>query len=176
MFQAVLNAIHRGVTVRILTNNYTTVTSEGMITPLDFLAVAGAEVRTFTTVRVLLTRTQCAGAHRACACARIVADENQGHIHPREVHDGRQQPRCDLQRELGLHVVHGESRSRCDHRRQRRSARDEFPSIGVRLRFQSRNSMVDSTILIERSLGHQQQENRPCCYSAAASLLGRVRH
>jgi phosphatidylserine/phosphatidylglycerophosphate/cardiolipin synthase-like enzyme len=45
IFQAILNAIHRGVGVRLLTNLYNNeLTIPGLITPLEFLAVAGAQV------------------------------------------------------------------------------------------------------------------------------------
>eukprot|EP01091_Cochliopodium_minus_P019209 TRINITY_DN800_c0_g1_i2.p1 TRINITY_DN800_c0_g1~~TRINITY_DN800_c0_g1_i2.p1 ORF type:complete len:433 (-),score=134.89 TRINITY_DN800_c0_g1_i2:271-1569(-) len=49
IFQALLNALHRGVKVRILTNYYGVQTAAGMITPLDFLAVGGAQVRYYKT-------------------------------------------------------------------------------------------------------------------------------
>ncbi|EFA75638.1 phospholipase D [Heterostelium album PN500] len=56
IFNALLNAIHRGVTVRILTNNYysqnQTLTT-GYIDPISFLAVAGAQVKYFTTLTFL---------------------------------------------------------------------------------------------------------------------------
>ncbi|EGC38951.1 hypothetical protein DICPUDRAFT_96740 [Dictyostelium purpureum] len=56
IFQALLNAIHRGVEVRILTNNYYTPNStctSGQIDPISFLALAGAKVRYFTTLTFL---------------------------------------------------------------------------------------------------------------------------
>jgi phosphatidylserine/phosphatidylglycerophosphate/cardiolipin synthase-like enzyme len=49
IFQALLNAIFRGVKVRILTNYYGVKTATGMITPLDFLSLAGAQVRYYRT-------------------------------------------------------------------------------------------------------------------------------
>eukprot|EP00762_Andalucia_godoyi_P006615 ANDGO_04980.mRNA.1 hypothetical protein DICPUDRAFT_96740 len=50
IFRALLNAVHRGVNVRILTNNYEQPACPGMIDPLTFLQLAGAKVRYFTTV------------------------------------------------------------------------------------------------------------------------------
>eukprot|EP00501_MAST-03F_sp_TOSAG23-6_P001612 GSMAST32.ASY1.ANO1.1679.1 assembled CDS len=44
MFQSLLNAVHRGVKIRILTNNYETDVCDGMIDPITFLALAGASV------------------------------------------------------------------------------------------------------------------------------------
>eukprot|EP01132_Coremiostelium_polycephalum_P010813 gene10813-13246_t len=56
IFGALLNAIHRGVKVRILTNNYympNATCTPGYIDPLSFLALAGAQVKYFTTVTYL---------------------------------------------------------------------------------------------------------------------------
>jgi len=50
IFAALLNALHRGVTVQILTNNYSQPYYPGLIDPLGFLTIAGADVRSFTTV------------------------------------------------------------------------------------------------------------------------------
>eukprot|EP00941_MAST-03F_sp_MAST-3F-sp1_P004969 g4969.t1 len=44
VFQALLNAIHRGVHVRILTNDYNATVCDGKVDPLTFLALAGAEI------------------------------------------------------------------------------------------------------------------------------------
>eukprot|EP00042_Codosiga_hollandica_P048502 m.545520 g.545520 ORF g.545520 m.545520 type:complete len:459 (-) comp57673_c0_seq6:273-1649(-) len=49
MFAALLNALHSGVAVRILTNNYDTPDCEGSISPLSFLALNGAEVKYYTS-------------------------------------------------------------------------------------------------------------------------------
>eukprot|EP01092_Planopodium_desertum_P011626 TRINITY_DN5335_c0_g1_i2.p1 TRINITY_DN5335_c0_g1~~TRINITY_DN5335_c0_g1_i2.p1 ORF type:complete len:394 (+),score=48.57 TRINITY_DN5335_c0_g1_i2:49-1182(+) len=50
IFHALLNAVHNGLTVRIITNwDSSVVTSPGLITPLDFLSVAGAQVRYYTS-------------------------------------------------------------------------------------------------------------------------------
>jgi len=49
IFRAVLNALHRGVTVRILTNNYNSEVGQGLIDPLDFLTLAGAKTNYYTT-------------------------------------------------------------------------------------------------------------------------------
>ena len=49
MFPALLNALNRGVKIRIITNNYGTKTCEGLISSLDFLALAGVEIRFYTS-------------------------------------------------------------------------------------------------------------------------------
>ena len=49
VFPALLNAINRGVTVRLLTNNYEGSTCSGLIQPLDFLVLAGVQVRYYTS-------------------------------------------------------------------------------------------------------------------------------
>jgi len=49
VFPAVLNAVHRGVKVRMLTNNYNTPTCPGLIAPLDFLSLNGVELKYYTT-------------------------------------------------------------------------------------------------------------------------------
>ena len=41
LFNATLNALHRGVKVRLLTNNYEEPLCENMIDPITFLALAG---------------------------------------------------------------------------------------------------------------------------------------
>jgi phosphatidylserine/phosphatidylglycerophosphate/cardiolipin synthase-like enzyme len=56
LFSALLNAIHRGVHVRILTNFYHTFDKPGLIDPLSFLCVAGAECTYFRTVTFLHTK------------------------------------------------------------------------------------------------------------------------
>ena len=45
MFQALLNAVHRGVTVRLLTNDYGTLDCDGSISPLPFLLFNKISVR-----------------------------------------------------------------------------------------------------------------------------------
>lgn len=50
IFAAVLNALHNGIKVQILTNNYSQPYYPGFIDPLGFLKLAGADVRYFTTV------------------------------------------------------------------------------------------------------------------------------
>jgi hypothetical protein len=50
IFPALLNALHKGITVQILTNNYSQPYFPGLIDPLGFLALAGADIRSFTTV------------------------------------------------------------------------------------------------------------------------------
>jgi len=50
VFPALINAIHRGVAVRIITNDYGLADCDGTITMLQYLKLAGAEVRYFTTV------------------------------------------------------------------------------------------------------------------------------
>lgn len=49
VFQALLNAVHRGVVVRVLTNDYGTPTCASEISPLDFLSLAGVEIRYYTS-------------------------------------------------------------------------------------------------------------------------------
>ena len=50
IFPALLNAIHlRGVSVRLLTNDFAVPTCKGLITPLDWLAVNGAEIKLYRT-------------------------------------------------------------------------------------------------------------------------------
>ena len=54
MFATLLNAKNqRKVKVRILTNNFRKTTCEGKIAPLDWLAINGIEVRTYTTTTFL---------------------------------------------------------------------------------------------------------------------------
>lgn len=51
VFHAILNAVHvQGATVRLLTNNYNTPTCPGKVSPLDFLALNGVQVKYFDTV------------------------------------------------------------------------------------------------------------------------------
>lgn len=45
VFQALVNAINRGVKVRIVTNNYNTKLGANLIDPLDFVTLAGAQTR-----------------------------------------------------------------------------------------------------------------------------------
>ncbi|KAF2071769.1 hypothetical protein CYY_006915 [Polysphondylium violaceum] len=57
IFQALVNAINRGVQVRILTNYYSNTTyTPGYIDPLAFLKLQGAQVRYFTTLTFLHTK------------------------------------------------------------------------------------------------------------------------
>lgn len=49
VFQALLNALHRGVKVRILTNNVEQWPTTGSVYPLSFLSVAGATVKYYTS-------------------------------------------------------------------------------------------------------------------------------
>lgn len=50
VFPAVLNAIHqRGVSIRMLTNELGKTTCEGLIAPLDFLALNGVNIKYFTS-------------------------------------------------------------------------------------------------------------------------------
>jgi HKD family nuclease len=49
IFPALLNAIRRGVRVKLLTNDYGTPTCSGQIAPLDYLALNGVDIRTYTT-------------------------------------------------------------------------------------------------------------------------------
>ena len=56
IFQALLNKINQGVSVRILTNYYDLSPQPGLIDPLDFLSLAGAETRYYTTTTFLHTK------------------------------------------------------------------------------------------------------------------------
>lgn len=56
VFRALLNALSRGVRVRILTNDYGVFCAPGRIDPLDFLHVAGATVRFYRTTTFLHTK------------------------------------------------------------------------------------------------------------------------
>eukprot|EP00698_Gefionella_okellyi_P024067 TRINITY_DN8400_c0_g1_i1.p1 TRINITY_DN8400_c0_g1~~TRINITY_DN8400_c0_g1_i1.p1 ORF type:complete len:444 (+),score=99.21 TRINITY_DN8400_c0_g1_i1:72-1403(+) len=49
IFPALINAKHRGVNIRILTNDYGTPTCEGMVAPLDYLVMNGIEVRFYAS-------------------------------------------------------------------------------------------------------------------------------
>ena len=49
VFPALLNAVHRKVTVRIITNNFGQPTCDDMIAPLDFLALNGVQIRYYTS-------------------------------------------------------------------------------------------------------------------------------
>lgn len=80
VFAAILNAIHqKGATVRLLTNNYDTATCPGKIAPLDYLSLAGVDIRHFRTTTFMVSAlravaaAQCAAAPRAC-CACAAAD------------------------------------------------------------------------------------------------------
>lgn len=50
IFPALINALHRGVKIRILTNDYGSPDCPGTITMLQYLALNGADIRYFTTV------------------------------------------------------------------------------------------------------------------------------
>lgn len=57
VWQALLNALHRGVRVRIMINNYdTSGPSTGDIDPITFLSLNGADIRYFTTLTFLHTK------------------------------------------------------------------------------------------------------------------------
>jgi phosphatidylserine/phosphatidylglycerophosphate/cardiolipin synthase-like enzyme len=49
VFAALLNAVHRGVQIRLLTNNYNTPTCKGKIAPMDWLAANGVQIRYYTS-------------------------------------------------------------------------------------------------------------------------------
>eukprot|EP00730_Choanoeca_flexa_P011949 TRINITY_DN2962_c0_g1_i1.p1 TRINITY_DN2962_c0_g1~~TRINITY_DN2962_c0_g1_i1.p1 ORF type:complete len:487 (+),score=104.84 TRINITY_DN2962_c0_g1_i1:86-1546(+) len=49
VFPALLNALNRGVKIRIITNNFEGSTCDGLIAPLDFLVLAGVQVKYYTT-------------------------------------------------------------------------------------------------------------------------------
>lgn len=60
-----LNAIHSGVKVRILTNNYNSPCPNGLIDPLTFLSLAGAQVRYFTTTTFIHSKYMAADGKKA---------------------------------------------------------------------------------------------------------------
>jgi len=49
VFQAILNAKHRGVEVRVLTNNYLTSDCDGMVSPLSFLSLNKIPVKYYAS-------------------------------------------------------------------------------------------------------------------------------
>jgi len=65
IFPALLNAVHRGIKVTILTNDYGTKDCAGTISPLPFLALNGIEVRYFNTVTFLHTKFMVIDGHKA---------------------------------------------------------------------------------------------------------------
>jgi phosphatidylserine/phosphatidylglycerophosphate/cardiolipin synthase-like enzyme len=65
IFAALLNAVHRGVTVRILTNYYPPPCDSGIIDPLTFLSLAGAQVRYFTTTTFIHSKYIAADGKKA---------------------------------------------------------------------------------------------------------------
>lgn len=49
IFPALLNAVHQGITVRLMTNNYTQTTCEGTINPLDWFYLNGIQIHFYST-------------------------------------------------------------------------------------------------------------------------------
>jgi phosphatidylserine/phosphatidylglycerophosphate/cardiolipin synthase-like enzyme len=49
VFPALLNAVHRKVTVRIITNNFGQPTCDNQIAPLDFLALNGVQIKYYSS-------------------------------------------------------------------------------------------------------------------------------
>ena len=49
VFPALLNAVHRGVTVRLIINDYNTKTCSGQIAPLDYLFLNKVDVRYYAS-------------------------------------------------------------------------------------------------------------------------------
>ena len=68
VFPALLNAVHRGVTVRIITNNYNDVVCEGEIDMLNFWALNGIQVKWYQVWRVLCWR---ACVKTICLCSSL---------------------------------------------------------------------------------------------------------
>ena len=57
MFPALLNAVHeRGVKIRIITNNFSTPTCPGSVSPLDWLVLNNIQVRYYTTTTFVHTK------------------------------------------------------------------------------------------------------------------------
>lgn len=64
VWQALVNALHRGIRVRIMTNDYSNVSApgKGLIDPLTWLYLNGAQIRYFASLTFL--HTKYIGAHR----------------------------------------------------------------------------------------------------------------
>eukprot|EP01104_Vermistella_antarctica_P013541 TRINITY_DN4118_c0_g2_i1.p1 TRINITY_DN4118_c0_g2~~TRINITY_DN4118_c0_g2_i1.p1 ORF type:complete len:571 (+),score=133.48 TRINITY_DN4118_c0_g2_i1:193-1713(+) len=56
LFVGLLNAVNKGLSVRILTNNYQQPPGYGLIDPLTFLSLAGAEIRYYRTTTFIHTK------------------------------------------------------------------------------------------------------------------------
>ena len=57
VFPALLNAVHeRGVKIRIITNNFSTPTCPGSISPLDWLVLNNIQVRFYTSTTFVHTK------------------------------------------------------------------------------------------------------------------------
>jgi phosphatidylserine/phosphatidylglycerophosphate/cardiolipin synthase-like enzyme len=65
VFAALLNAVHRGVNVSLLTNDYGTTDCPGMISPLTFLSLAGIDVRFYTSTTYIHAKYQSTDKKRA---------------------------------------------------------------------------------------------------------------
>jgi len=65
VFAALLNAVHRGVNVSLLTNDYGTTDCPGMISPLTFLSLAGVNVRFYTSTTYVHAKYQSSDNKRA---------------------------------------------------------------------------------------------------------------
>jgi len=61
VFPAILNALQRGATVRLLINNYDTPTCPGKIAPLDYLSLAGVDIRHYRTTTFMHAKYMTAG-------------------------------------------------------------------------------------------------------------------
>jgi len=64
VFQAVLNALHRGVTVRIMTNGYGETDCAGEIGPLTFLALNGAQIMLYASTTFMHTKYMAADGNK----------------------------------------------------------------------------------------------------------------
>ena len=61
VFPALLNAVHKnGISVRLITNNYTQPTCAGMIAPLDWFQLNGIEVRFYRTTTFMHSKVMIA--------------------------------------------------------------------------------------------------------------------
>ncbi len=49
MFAALLNAVHKGIKVRMVTNNFTQTSCKGLISPLDWLYLNGIQIKWYTS-------------------------------------------------------------------------------------------------------------------------------
>eukprot|EP00698_Gefionella_okellyi_P012872 TRINITY_DN34_c0_g1_i1.p1 TRINITY_DN34_c0_g1~~TRINITY_DN34_c0_g1_i1.p1 ORF type:complete len:452 (-),score=78.97 TRINITY_DN34_c0_g1_i1:26-1342(-) len=69
IFPALLNAAHRGVAIRLITNNYNTPTCNGKIAPLDYLALNDIQIRYYTTTTFMHSKYMSVDGKKAAICS-----------------------------------------------------------------------------------------------------------